>query len=166
MKHEINQTNTLRVGEIDFNLDSFIEKFVKDKELNNNILKAELVLLPMSNFRNIEGPFFPEANADFYNFLVDNEINAEFCIEEQDYKELALHDESINLGLILINGLMLPVIVNLISDYIKSKRGERKANVNVTIIEKKKGSFREFKYEGDPEQLNGAIKSYFDKEGS
>jgi hypothetical protein len=165
MIHETDKINNLTVEELNFDLNSYISEFIKDKGLETNVREADVLLLPYSGFKEVKGPVFPEAYSQFYDYLLENlkDNNVELCVEEDDYKEVALHDETVNLGLILLTGIVLPVISNLISEYIKSLRDNKKVNVKVSFIEKEGDKYRKFDYEGDSRYLTDTIETYLKK---
>lgn len=162
MRHESVEKEKLEVKEIKFNMDIYLQNYIRDKNLKAAVKNADIILLPYNNFREVQGPIFAEENIRFYDYLFANAKNkkVEICVEEDDYKEIALHDELINLGIIFLNGLLLPIISGLILDYIKNKRGNRKSKVKVTLIEKQGNSYQEFKYEGNPEYLSQTLDNY------
>jgi hypothetical protein len=129
MIHETTKVNDLQVQDVDFNIDSYLTEYIRDEKLAENIRTADVVLLPHKNFRELEGPFFSEAAVGLYQFLMKKleENKVEICVEEDDYKEIALHDETLNLGIILLNGFILPIVVNVISEHIKSQTWRKKS---------------------------------------
>lgn len=165
MIHETDKRNFLTVDEVNFNLENYISDFIKDKELENSVREANVLLLPYQRFKEVQGPLFPEAYSQFYDYLLENlkDSKVELCVEEDDYTEIALHDETINLGLILVTGIILPVISNLISAYIVSLRDNKKVNVKVSLIEKEGDKYRQFDYEGDSKYLTDTIETYLKK---
>lgn len=165
MIHETDKKNNLIVEEIDFSLENYIQAYIKNNELKSNIRESNILLLPYKNFREIEGPIFPETNSQFYEYLLDNfnESKVEICAEEEDYKEVALHNDLVNLGIILLNGILLPVIANCISEYIKSKRNNKKTDIKILLIEKDGDKYKKFEYEGDSQYLNDSINAFLKK---
>lgn len=165
MIHETNKKNGLTVEKVNFNLENYIKDYIKDKSLEDKIREANILLLPYQNFREKQGPIFPEAYSQFYEYLLDNikDSKVEICVEEKDYKEIALHDETFNLGLILLNGIVLPVIANIIFEYIKSMRNNKKVNVKVSFVEKNGDKYRRLDYEGDSKYLKDTIETCLKK---
>lgn len=165
MIHETDKKNNLIVEEINFDLEKYIQDYIKTDYLEGNIRESNIVLLPYKNFKEIDGPIFPEAYSQFYEYLLDNfkESKVEICVEEKDYKEVALHNDLINLGLVFVNGIILPVVANIITEYIKSKRNNRKTNIKISLIEKEGNKYKRFDYEGDSQYLHDTIKAYLKK---
>lgn len=165
MIHETDKRNNLTVEEVNFKLENYISDFIRDKELENSIREANVLLLPYHGFKEVKGPLFPEAYSQFYDYLLENlkDSKVELCVEEDDYTEIALHDATINLGLIFLTGIVLPVISDLISAYIVSLRDNKKVNVKVSFIEKEGDKYRQFDYEGDSKYLTDTIETYLKK---
>ncbi len=165
MKHESNEKNKLEVEDLDFNIDLYLEKYIKNEDLKNTLKVADIVLLPYDSFGDKQGPIFPEQNSEFYNFLSENFENEkiEICVETDDYVELTLHGELINIGTILLKDIAIPVICTLIVNYIESKIGNKKSKVKVVFIEKQGNSYKEFKYEGNLEYLSETVDNYLNK---
>ncbi|MDO0823321.1 hypothetical protein [Desulfosporosinus nitroreducens] len=165
MIHETDNINNLEVNKVNFDLEPYLEKHIRNDELAKEIRNADIVLIPYNNFREINGPIFSEETVRFYAYLTDNlgGRTVEICVEEEDYKEIALHDETFNLGIMFLNGMLLPVLVNIISEYIKSLRGEKRANVKVTVVQREENSYREFKYEGDSRYVVETVETYLKK---
>lgn len=168
MIHETNKENKLDVKSVDFDLDKYIKKYIRNTALAQEIRNADIIMLPYSNFKEIIGPMFPEVSLEFYEYLCEvfEENKVEICIEDDDYKEMVLHDEIFNLGLMFINGILFPVIASAIFDYVKAKRGERKVDVKVTFIEKEDNKYKEFRYEGDSKYLVETVENYLEKRNS
>lgn len=165
MIHETDEISNLTVEEVNFNLEDYISDFIRDKELEGSVREANVLLLPYKEFREVRGPLFPEAYSQFYDYLLENlnDSKVELCVEEEDYKEVALHDETINLGLMFLTGIVLPVVSNLISEYIISSHDNKKVNVKVSFIEKEGDKYKKFDYEGDSKYLKDTIETYLKK---
>lgn len=162
MFNETNKTNDLVVKKVNFTLEQYLRDYIRDCELSEAVRNSDIVLLPYNSFREYKGPLFPEATIEFYNYLATNSKGkrVELCVEEEDYKELAMHNEVFNLGVILLNSLIMPLLVCLIMEYVKSKRGEKKVDVKVTLIQKDENGYQEFQYEGDSKYIVETFDTY------
>ena len=60
----------------------------------------------------------------------------EILIEENEYRELALHSDLLAIGAILVKLAVAPLAVNLIAEYIKRRLGSKKddSSFEVTIF--------------------------------
>ena len=97
------------------------------------------------------------------NNAKDNEID--ICIEDRDYKELALHADLITFATFVVTSIALPVLVNFLSEYIKNKiftNSDRVIKVSLVVENKKKGTSKNVTYEGKPESFDSTIKSIDD----
>ena len=165
MKHETNKENELIVKESSDSFQNWIAKDYISRELKNELKQADVLIVPIENFRGIDNPVFPEGTEQLYTYLMkqfssNDEYNIDICIDDEDYMELALHDDLINLGYFVLTIGVAPIFVNLISDYISNKflsySQDRKIKTSISIVEDD-GSSKEIKYEGDIEHFSSVI---------
>ncbi len=154
-----------KIEKIDFKLEEYIEKYIQSEYIKEELKKSDLILLPYENFRDQKGPLFPENFLNFYSYCKENfrDFNTEICIEEDDYKEIVLHSNDLNLGKWLVGAIITPVIVNLISGYIENEIGADKldkTNIKIEIIENE--GYKKISYEGDIENFK-EIMEVFEK---
>lgn len=163
--HETDKINDLRVSDSDADFLEIAAKPYVGDALAARVAAADLVLVPDEQFREHTGPFFPQSTEDFYTFLTDHapdELTVEAAVEDDDYRELALHSEFVILAGLLVTEAALPVSLNLISDYIwthiHSPRRDRAVRVELTVVDDKKARKRtkKFTYEGTPEHFGEA----------
>jgi hypothetical protein len=121
-------------------------------ELRPQLAKSNLLILPTEQFREIDYPVFPKGTEDLFVFLKENSpstVHPEICINDEDYKELALHSALLIAGGFLLTSIIVPVVVNLISEYLKAKATSKddRVNIQLTVIENNGRAFK-IKYEG------------------
>jgi len=123
-------------------------------ETQERVRKAEVVLVPREGFRDQEVRTFPVRTEEFYDFLktaLSDRHAVDLAIEDDEYKELALHSALIELGGMVVLAVVVPVVVNLISDYINrraeasAKKDELKVSFDLTVVEQNQGSARAIK---------------------
>jgi hypothetical protein len=93
-------------------------------------------LLPREGFRGEDVLTFPVRTEEFYGFLKQELGNAhpiDLAVEEKDYKELALHAGVIELGALLVGSVLVPLLVNVISDYINRRAEATGKNDEPTV---------------------------------
>jgi hypothetical protein len=126
-------------------------------ETRAKILAADLLIVPIVGFREYNEPVFPVCTEELFHFIrskLPSGTDVEICIEDKDYKELALHGSMLRIGSFVAKSIVVPILVNLISEYIKQKRtkiSKNESQVNVktdlTIIEVS-GKATKFSYDG------------------
>lgn len=98
---------------------------------------------------------FPHETAELFRYLEANRpdsLSIDACIEDSDYIELALHADWLLIAGVIASHFIAPLVVNLISNYIEGRLGDRgdktlvKAELTV-VIEEGKQSFK-FAYSG------------------
>jgi len=154
-------------------------------ETRQSILKSNLLIVPWVGFRSLQMPVFPVCTERLFQFLKENathEVIPEICIEDKDYKEVALHSALLIVGAFVVTALVAPIATDLISEYIKRtmfKHDENKienakrkvlnekedcpqVRVELTVVEEN-GKALKFHYEGPAEDfrktINAALKA-------
>ncbi|MCM3167917.1 hypothetical protein [Peribacillus frigoritolerans] len=167
MIHESNKTNDLIIQESNLNFSDIYSKPYFPKEFEEDLKKANLLLIPYEGFRNLEKPVFPEETMKFYEFLKEyenEELVGDICISDEEYVELELHADLITIAsMILVHGV-LPIAVNLISNFlsekIKKRNTQLKVKVHMTIIDGEKS--KTISYEGDADKFKETMNTIND----
>lgn len=132
----------------------------------DTIKSSDILLMPYKDFREGYVALFPEETMKFFEYVKEEcenkNLNADICISDEDYKEIELHSEVINISGILVQSWALPIITGIISSYLfkKLEQFNRKGvstNVNITI--EKNGESKTVHYEGSIENFEDAMKS-------
>lgn len=152
------------------------ETVLKDENLSqariSELKKYQMLFLPVRKYHKEEGYFFHNATRDFYLICKNESPNNhfDFCTEKNSYKELTLNGNELFLGTFLIKNVVIPIFINLFSNYIheKLKNNDDKVSVNIIIEneEAKKNheiSFRGTKIDFDRKVIN-TLRTY-SKEG-
>lgn len=122
LNHSLSSDELLTVEESDYTFDYWLNKPYIGNELKENLKKANLLLVPFENFRNNPEPVFMAGSDSLLEFLLKNktpELHPDICIEDQNYRELRLHDITIVLGAFVVTSIAAPVLADLISEYLK-----------------------------------------------
>jgi hypothetical protein len=161
-----NPTLTLRPSRA--SVASWAEKPYIDSGLRQELLKANVLLVPTEGYGDErELIFFPSGTEDFLNFLrnaqSENEnLVVDICIKEEDYKELALHDDLLVLAGSVVSLFVAPVVTALIANYIQNRLGSRKKDTvvkaSMTLYDEN-GRSIEVSYEGPAELYKETIGS-------
>jgi hypothetical protein len=152
------------------------DALLKDENLSqtrvSELKKSQMLFLPVRKYHKEEGYFFYNATRDFYLICKNENPNNhfDFCTEKNSYKGLTLNGNELFLGTFLIKDVVLPIFINLFSNYIheKLKSNDDKVRVNIIIEneETKKNqeiAFRGTKNDFDKKVIN-ALQTY-SKEG-
>jgi hypothetical protein len=126
------------------------------EDLRTRLLAADALIIPNEGYgERTELVYFPSGTSDLYQFLADKNIEGlkiEICIEDDDYKEIALHYDWLSIAGFVVTALVAPLVVELIADYIKEHLGKRVPETNVKskliVLEEKGGRNIIYTYEG------------------
>jgi hypothetical protein len=153
----MNDNEILIKEESDESIQTWANRSYISSELREQLLKADAVLVPSESYGKFtDSPHFPEATEEFFQFLrtaSDGKISFDICIEEREYKELALHHDVLIIAGIVTTVFVAPLIVNLTAEYIKrriwKRNPEAKVQSTLTIQDKQTGRSISYRYEGD-----------------
>ncbi len=127
------------------------------KELKEDLSKANLLIIPEEKYRDYETPIFPNGTLDLHFYIQDNyknEICSEICIEDKDYNEIALHDNNIWIATIIIEKILLPLIISVLTNFISSKYPQGSNHVELNIILKNGEDYKKVEFKGDADNLS------------
>jgi len=160
MLHESDKVKELKITESSVTFEDFYSKDYFPKELEGAIKKANMLILPYEGFRDFEKPVFPEETQKFFHFLRekgDPSLITDICISDEDYFELELHADLIVIPMMILSSFVLPVTINVVSDYISSKIESRNRNtelkVKATFTVVNGDSSKIFEFEGDADKF-------------
>lgn len=116
------------------------------EELADQVKKANCLIVPNNLYvENSDGLLFPETTTEFYRFLIaehNNDFIADIAVNDSDYKKLELHSSVIEIATLVVEYLVLPVIVNMISNFLydavkrrRKRPDEMQAQIKI-IVEK------------------------------
>lgn len=166
MKHENNGKDKVEILEGIYTFDTIYKKPYIPENLIEEIKKSNVLLIPRENFRGKEGTFFPEETYILFTYLRENlkdkEINIEICTSDEEYQELELHSELVNIAEIIVESGLFSIITSMIAAYLydllkKHNRKDISTSVNITV--EKKGKSKTVHYEGSIENFESAMKS-------
>jgi hypothetical protein len=169
MQHESFKEHDLIVEDTNENFEYWLNQPFISEKLKNEIRKSEILLVPQIGFRGLDYPVFPVKTEELFTYLRgkhDGGEKVEICVENENYKEVALHCDLIVIGSFIVTSVAVPILVNLLSSYIKEKLDKRGSEsvikVSLTIENKKKRLSKKITYEGKPDNFNETIQSIKD----
>lgn len=166
MKHESNEKCKLDISDGIYTFENIFEMPYIPRELMDSIKKSDILLLPYTNFKGREEKFFPEETYKFYDYLIEkgkeNGLDSEICISDDEYNELELHADVINIANIIVQWAVFPVLASMVANYLCEKiKQYNKTDINtkVNISVEKNGKSKTIHYEGTIENFESAMKS-------
>ena len=177
MKHEIFDT-VLNVTDSDVKFEKIYKKEYIPTEYLDDIKKANLLIIPNENFRDEGDVLFPETTREFFDFIREfpnDEIIADIAISDEDFKRIELHSAVIEVAPIIVQTIVLPIALNIISSFLydlvkKYRRKPEDTSAKVQIITEETATKKSKKitYEGPvsgiKEVLDQAAKDLFSNE--
>lgn len=102
------------------NKEYWLNKSFLDDDLRTKVTNADILLVPIENFRDTESFSFTHETENIYLYLQEslpNEFKIEICVGD-DFQVLALHADIKRMGIFLVSNVALPVILSLLASYI------------------------------------------------
>ncbi|QUM89533.1 hypothetical protein HWV03_12345 [Moritella sp. 36] len=134
-----------------------LKKLINDApaELAAFLKDKSVVILPSHGHDDL----YYTGTLDTLDFLNENGINAEIYATDDDYKELELRGADIWLGTFIIQIIVLPIFVNVVSSYIYDKiKAKSDDNISLKLmVENKDGKTSAVEFRGKVENLEKAI---------
>lgn len=137
--------------------------------LRDAILHSGILLVPQEGFRDHTGPVFPVGTDSLFNFLRKRQtttgLEVELAVEDAQYKEVALHANTLRIATAVVTLFLAPLTVDLLADYIKEHVGSRADKTEVhssLIIEQTDGSHRKsihVEYKGPASDFERSMKA-------
>lgn len=149
------------VGYSEYSLQEYYEKDSLSEECQKKIGTTDILIMP---YKYNEEFYFADETVSFYKFCKSR--NVEYNIDilaDENVKVRSLHSFDIWMPLIFVaTNILLPIAINIVSDYIIQKRKGREdepCDVDITFKVKHGDDFKELRYKGSAE----AFKDNFEK---
>jgi hypothetical protein len=127
------------------------------EELKN----IEILALPSKNYCSENGKSFYGATREFYMYCQEKEPGQtiDFCTEKAQYLEIDLNSVELFLGTFLISSIIVPVFVNLISEFIKNKltHNDDKITINIIINDNRQNNSIAINFRGTKEDFDHKV---------
>ena len=136
------------------------------ENLKKKLETANVLIVPYENFRDLPYPVFPVQTTELCHLFeehADSEIIADICIEDDDYKELALHADIIEIATLVVTYAILPILTSLIANFLYKRLGKRidKATVRSKVFVEKENQTTMIEYDGPAGTFEKTINSLF-----
>jgi hypothetical protein len=124
-----------------------------DSALRDSLRVADVVFVPWEKFREVDEPLFPSGTAELFQALRVHAPNlrSEIAVSDEAYSEVALHADVVFLPTLLLSSVAVPIVVNLVSEWLSERLLERAKDADVkfeVIVEDSGGGTRLLRYEG------------------
>lgn len=104
--------------------------------LREELMAADVLLVPQEKFRDHDGPLFPEGTSALLPFLQDNagSLKVDICADDETYRELALHYDLVDVGMFVASSMAAPLLVNWIQKHLDRLREPDNTEVTCRVI--------------------------------
>ena len=140
--------------------------------LDDEISKANILLIPFENFRNGFVALFPEVTDDFFQFLKSHE-SSEFVpnivIDDDKYEKIEMHCDWLNLGSVLVQSVVFPLFISLLANYISGRIEKNKLNkestveIEINVEETKSKKTKRINYKGSAKDIEKSLSNITEK---
>ncbi len=136
----------------------------------DSVAKASIVIVPQEGIRDYPGPVFPVGTDELlaaFRKKLPSGIECEIAIEDEDYREVALYGDIITLPQLIVASVVVPLAVNILSQYIWDLVAKRKDKPDVKatfVVDRSTDSAQTsttLSYEGPAETFEKAILQAF-----
>lgn len=164
MLHEIKNRNQVIISESVINIEYLKTKDFFPKEYSTEINNCEILLIPYEGFKDRSDLFFPELTREFLKFAKDQGLNAEICISNDNFQILELHSNAINIPKFIVASIVLPVAINLISNFLQSEINKKRENLStkIEIVIEKDNVSKSLVYEGSAKEFKTYVQPFLE----
>ena len=128
---------------------------------------TNLLITPLVGHPAFDGPIFPERTDEFLEYckrLHIEGLHAELCLGGANYTELSVRSYDVFLPDCIVERIIIPIYVKVMSGYISEKiqarfGGDIRVNTKVTIVDKDTNIATEFSYSGKPADYENTVAS-------
>jgi hypothetical protein len=146
----------LSVSPCDETYSSFIDKDYISDGIRQQLRDTNILVIPNEGYSDLsEERHFPSGTVELFQYIVDQRderISIGLCIEEDDYKELALHADWVYLADFVVKDIIAPILVTLLAEYIIHLRGKHVGDTivksRIIVVDKRNEHKVEMNYEG------------------
>lgn len=153
MSTEPNQSR-ITITDTEETIQSWIAKPYIPDELRERLAGVKILIVPDEGFRSITTPVFPVLTETLFKYLSDKlppDVSIDICISDNDYTELALHSHTNLLPHFITTSLVLPFLINILSNYVYENVTKRnpaqKVEVKITVVSTN-GTSKQIDYTG------------------
>jgi len=141
----------LKIEDTERSFDFWLNRPFIPATLRGQLSRANVLLVPTEGYRDFDGPVFPEGTEQLLDYLRNDcpdGASVDICIDDDEYRELVIHDAIVVISSMIVSSVVCPLIVNRIQRYLDRRRSSDQTHVKVRITEVEGGKAREITYEG------------------
>lgn len=175
--HEINKKK-VQIIDTDVTFEKIYEKDYVPIEYLNEIKKANLLIVPNENFRKEGDALFPETTRELFEYIQDHSdesVIADIAASDESFQRIELHAAAIEVATIFVTVAVLPVALNILSNFLYDqikklhrKPEETSAKIKIFTEETKSKTTKMISYEGPVSEvkdtLDSAVKELFSED--
>ncbi|MBQ0001408.1 MAG: hypothetical protein KBT01_07735 [Clostridiales bacterium] len=164
MRH-ISTKSNIMVAEVPTGFADIYEKPYFAVEYQEEIKKANLLLIPSENIREGMEPVFPEFTSDFLRYLRANAgegVVVDIAVDDANYRRLVLHSSPVALATMVVRDKILEQCADLVVGFLKemadgNQRYEDEMDTYVNIIVEGEDFIRKIMFTGRVSECREAL---------
>jgi hypothetical protein len=158
----------LEITEVETTIHSWSTSEFLSESTREAISKASVLIIPQMGFRDYSEPLFPVGTTELFSYLrsaAETNLNIEIAIDDEDYREIALHSDIVRIATIVVEYYVAPILSGLLVNYITSRlgRGFTEGRVEATVVvadsDGVKSRSWELKYKGPAKTFENFLKT-------
>lgn len=166
MLHE-SDVNLFEISESNLTFEEIYKKPFFPNQYEQELKKANVLLIPFENARIGSGIAFPETTTEFSQFLKeqnDKELISDIVIDDEHYQKLELHSAVITMATCIVKAAVWPIFTSIIAAYIydevkKYHRTPNEMTAKLDVYVEKDGKTKRISYEGPASKVEDVLKT-------
>ena len=166
MLHE-SDANLFEISESSLTFEEIYKKPFFPKQYEQELKKANVLLIPFENARSGIEVAFPETTTEFLQFLKeqnDKELVSDIAIDDEHYQKLELHSAVITIATCIVQEVVRPIVASIIAAYIydevkKYHRTPNEMTAKLDVYVEKDGKTKRISYEGPASKVEDVLKT-------
>ncbi|EAC5861526.1 hypothetical protein Y894_13805 [Listeria monocytogenes] len=146
---------TSTIGKYNYSVDDYIMKENLSTETMDKFKNTDILILP---YQNDDDFYFAVESINFWKYCRQKNETYSFDILSDNVKVRSINSFDIWMPIIFISSnILVPIAVNLISDYITDKRKGReneKCQVDIAIKIQRDNEVKDIHYKGDADKID------------
>jgi len=132
--------------------------------MQQQLQDANVLIVPLEDIRGVEGPVFLRGTDQLFQTLrrlEDQDVKVDVTIDDADYKELSLYSDSLALGSLVMTLFVVPLVVNVVSQWINNHIGAKSAGERVKlqlVVQSPDGRVTQLDYDGPAAQFESELR--------